>query len=65
MKTWMGTWTPLNFKFLTSKVKNDPETYLEGEKKVDLIFECCSYSEATKVKLVVIEFIDDALIWRD
>ena len=45
--------------------KNDPEAYLEWEKKVDWIFDCHNYSEAKKVKLVVIEFTDYALIWWD
>ena len=45
--------------------KNDPEVYLEWEKKVELIFECHNYSEEKKVKLVVIEFTDYAIIWWD
>jgi hypothetical protein len=38
---------------------------LEWEKKVDWIFDCHNYLEAKKVKLVVIEFTDYALIWWD
>ena len=45
--------------------KNDPEAYLKQEKKVELIFERHSYSEEKKVKLVVIEFTDYAIIWQD
>jgi hypothetical protein len=45
--------------------KNDPEAYLEWEKKVELIFECHNYSEEKKVKLTVIEFTDYAIIWWD
>jgi len=45
--------------------KNDPEAYLEWEKKVDWIFDSHNYSEVKKVKLVVIEFTDYALIWWD
>jgi hypothetical protein len=45
--------------------KNDPEAYLEWEKKVDWIFDCHSYSEQKKVKLVIIEFTEYALIWWD
>uniref|UniRef100_A0A2N9H063 RNA-directed DNA polymerase n=1 Tax=Fagus sylvatica TaxID=28930 RepID=A0A2N9H063_FAGSY len=45
--------------------KNDPEAYLEWEKKVELIFECHNYSEEKKVKLAVIEFTDYAIIWWD
>ena len=32
---------------------------------MELIFECHSYSEEKKVKLVVIEFIEYAIIWWD
>jgi hypothetical protein len=45
--------------------KNDPKANLEWEKKVELIFECHNYSEEKKVKLVVIEFTDYAIIWWD
>jgi hypothetical protein len=45
--------------------KNDPEAYLEWEKKVDWISDCHNYSEVKKVKLVAIEFTDYALIWWD
>jgi hypothetical protein len=38
---------------------------LEWEKKVDWIFDCHSYSEQKKVKLVIIEFTEYALIWWD
>jgi hypothetical protein len=39
--------------------------YLEWEKKVDWIFYCHNYLEVKKVKLVVIEFTDYTLIWWD
>ena len=42
--------------------KNDPEVYLEWEKKVELIFECHNYFEEKKVKLAVIEFIEDQIV---
>ena len=45
--------------------KNNPEVYLEWEKKVEFIFECHNYSDEKKVKLVVIEFTNYALIWWD
>ena len=38
---------------------------MEWEKKVELIFDCHNYSEAKKLKLVVIEFTDYAIIWWD
>jgi len=43
--------------------KNDPEPFLEYKKKEDWIFDCHSYSEQKKVKLVIIEFTKYALIW--
>jgi hypothetical protein len=49
-------------KIPTFHGKNDPEAYLEWEKKVELIFECHNYSEEKKVKLIVIEFTDYAII---
>ena len=45
--------------------RNDPKAYLDWEKKVELIFDFHNYSEAKKVKLVVIKFIDYAIIWWD
>jgi len=45
--------------------KNDPRAYLEWEKKVDCFFDCHSYSEQKKVKLVIIEFTEYAFIWWD
>ena len=45
--------------------KSDPETYLEWEKKMELIFECHNYSEYKKVKLAVVEFTDYAINWWD
>ena len=44
---------------------SDPKTYLAWEKKVDFIFKCHNYSEDKKVKLVVVEFMDYALVWWD
>ena len=34
--------------------RNDPEAYLEWEKKVELIFDCHNYSEEKNVRLAVI-----------
>jgi hypothetical protein len=55
----------IKMKIPSFQGKNDPEAYLEWEKKVELIFECHNYSEEKKVKLVVIEFTDYAIIWWD
>jgi hypothetical protein len=45
--------------------KNNPETYLEWKKTMDWILDCNNYSEAKKVKVVVIELTYYALIWWD
>ena len=45
--------------------KNDPEAYLDWERKVELVFYCHHYSENKKVKLVVLEFSDYAIVWWD
>jgi hypothetical protein len=42
--------------------RNDPEAYLERDKKIELIFYCHNYSEEKKVKLAVIEFTDYTII---
>ena len=55
----------IKMKIPSLQGKNDPEVYLEWEKKVEFIFECHNYSEEKKVKLVVIEFTDYAIIWWD
>ncbi|RVW21501.1 Transposon Ty3-I Gag-Pol polyprotein [Vitis vinifera] len=55
----------IKMKIPSFQGKNDPEVYLEWEKKVEFIFECHNYSEEKKVKLAVIEFIDYAIIWWD
>jgi hypothetical protein len=45
--------------------RNDPEAYLEWEKKIELTFACHNYLENKKMKLAVFEFIDYAIIWWD
>ena len=45
--------------------KNDPEAYLEWERKVELIFYSHNYSEFKKVKLAALEFSYYALVWWD
>ena len=42
--------------------RNDPDMYLEWERKVDLIFKCHNYSKDKKVKLASAEFCDYAII---
>ena len=60
-----GDLDSIKLRIHSFQAKNDLEPYLEWEKKVDWIFDCYSYSEQKKVKLVVIEFIEYALIWWD
>ena len=45
--------------------KNDPEAYLEWERKVELVFDCHNYSENKKVKLAAIGFLGYATMWWD
>ncbi|KAL1226195.1 hypothetical protein V5N11_010039 [Cardamine amara subsp. amara] len=45
--------------------KNDPDTYLEWEKKIELVFNCQHYTEANRVKVAATGFYDYALSWWD
>lgn len=45
--------------------KNDPDAYIEWERRVELVFDCHNYSEEKKVKLAAVEFTDYAIIWWD
>ena len=45
--------------------KNDPEAYLKWERKVEMVFDCHNYYENKKVNLLVIEFLDYAIVWWD
>ena len=47
------------------KGRNDPEAYLEWEKRIENIFDIYHYSDRKKVKLAVTEFTDYALTWWD
>ena len=44
---------------------NDPDMYLEWERKVDLIFKFHNYSKDKKVKLASVEFYDYVIVWWD
>ena len=44
---------------------SDPEAYLEWERKIELVYECHTYTAEQKVKLVAVEFTDYASIWWD
>ena len=52
-------------KILSFQGRNDPEAYLEWEKKRELIFDCHNYLDEKKVKLAVVEFKDYAIVWWD
>ena len=43
--------------------KSDPETYLEWEKKMELIFYYHHYTKEKKIKLAVLDFTDYTIIW--
>ena len=53
----------IKMKIPSFQGKNDPEAYLEWERKVELVFYCHNYSENKKVKLAVIGFLDYATMW--
>ena len=53
----------IKMKIPSFQGKNDPEVYLEWEKKVEFIFECHNYFEEKKVKIAMIEFTNYAIIW--
>lgn len=55
----------IKMKIPSFQGKNDPEFYLEWERKVEHVFDCHNYSEEKKMKLAVAEFIDYASIWWD
>ena len=45
--------------------KSNPETYLEWEHRMELVFNYHNYIEVQKVKLDVVEFSDYAITWWD
>ena len=55
----------IKMKIPSFQGKNDPEAYIEWERKIELVFDCHHYSENKKVKLAVIEFSDYAIVWWD
>ena len=55
----------IKMKIPSFQGKNDPEAYLEWERKVELVFGCHNYSEYKKVKLAAIGFSDYATVWWD
>ena len=55
----------IKMKIPSFQGKNDPEAYLEWERKVELVFYCHNYFENRKVKLAAIGFSDYATVWWD
>ncbi|XP_061346005.1 uncharacterized protein LOC133291717 [Gastrolobium bilobum] len=55
----------IKMKIPSFQGRNDPEAYLEWERKMELVFDCHNYSELKKVKLAAIEFSDYAIVWWD
>lgn len=53
----------IKVKISSFQGRNDPKSYLEWEKKIELVFNCHNYSDLKKIKLAVIEFIDYTIIW--
>ncbi|XP_051149236.1 uncharacterized protein LOC127263957 [Andrographis paniculata] len=45
--------------------KSDPETFLEWERKIELVFDVQPLSEVRKLRLAVMEFSNYALTWWD
>jgi len=60
-----GSLNNIKMKIPSFQGKNDPKIYLEWEKKIEFIFNCYNYSDAKKVKLVVIQFTDYVVVWWD
>ena len=55
----------IKMKISTFQGKNDPELYLEWERRVEHVFDCHSYSKEKNVKLATVEFTNYVSIWWD
>ena len=55
----------IKMKIPSFQGKNDPEAYLERERKVELIFDGHNYFDNKKVKLAAIGFSDYVTVWWD
>lgn len=55
----------MKLKIPTFYGKNDPDAYLEWEKKIELVFDCQHFCETTKVRIAATEFTDYAINWWD
>ncbi|WZY69553.1 hypothetical protein YC2023_001793 [Brassica napus] len=45
--------------------KNDPDAFLEWERKIELVFDCQNFSDIKKVRLAAAEFTGYAINWYD
>ena len=55
----------IKLKIPSFQGRSDPETYLEWERKIEMIFQCYNYKDEQKVKLAAVEFTDYASVWQD
>ena len=55
----------MKLKIPTFDGKNDLDTYLVWERKIELIFDCQNFSDLKKVRLAAAEFTSYAINWYD
>ena len=55
----------LKLKIPPFEGKNDPDVFLEWERKIEHVFDCQNFSELKKVRLAVTEFSGYAINWYD
>lgn len=55
----------LKLKIPTFDGKNDPDAFLEWERKIELVFDCQNFSELKMVRLAATEFTGYAINWYD
>lgn len=60
-----GDLKTITLKILAFQGKNDPENYLELEKKMEWIFKCHNYQKHKKFKLALMGFTDHTIMWQD
>jgi len=54
-----------NLKIPCFDGKNDPDAFLEWERKIELVFDCQNFSDIKKVRLAAAEFTGYAINWYD
>ncbi|XP_033139207.1 uncharacterized protein LOC117130500 [Brassica rapa] len=55
----------LKLKIPSFEGKNDPDVFLEWERKIELVFDCQNLSDIRKVRLAASEFSGYAINWYD